>query len=269
MADILLQSGGFRLIAVDLSGIPERVVRKVPLSSWFRFSRVIEKQSAALVFIAQEPHATSCAGLVLRVGLAESGDSASLTRKSAHAIEPQSGDGAGPGKETRSLGNITGKEEAFHFERNGPDRASPEFRRKNSCSHAFTFPILLVQASLLPEPAETRTALQQSPLALLDGPANLPRVFATNAAARRAGIQTGMAKLQVETYGGVLLRKRSIAAEESAQSSLLDFAGRFSPRVESTCPGAAILDLAGMEKLLRMEKKFVAKRSPRHDCAGS
>lgn len=78
VADILLQSGGFRLIAVDLSGIPEQVVRKVPLSSWFRFSRVIEKQSAALVFIAQEPHATSCAGLVLRVGLAESGDSASL-----------------------------------------------------------------------------------------------------------------------------------------------------------------------------------------------
>ncbi|MFZ3265545.1 MAG: hypothetical protein WA172_16180 [Terriglobales bacterium] len=67
VADILLQSGGFRLIAVDLSGIPERVVRRVPLSSWFRFSRVIEKQSAALVFIAQEPHATSCAGLVLRV----------------------------------------------------------------------------------------------------------------------------------------------------------------------------------------------------------
>jgi hypothetical protein len=79
VADILLQSGGFRLIAVDLSGIPERVVRKVPLSSWFRFSRVIEKQSAALVFIAQEPHATSCAGLVLRVGTAGSGCPVLLT----------------------------------------------------------------------------------------------------------------------------------------------------------------------------------------------
>jgi len=67
VADILLQSGGFGLIAVDLSSIPERVVRKVPLSSWFRFSRVVEKQPAALVFIEQEPHATSCAGLVLRV----------------------------------------------------------------------------------------------------------------------------------------------------------------------------------------------------------
>jgi recombination protein RecA len=67
VTDILLQSSGFGLIAVDLSSIPERVVRKVPLSSWFRFSRVIEKQSAALVFIGQESHATSCAGLVVRV----------------------------------------------------------------------------------------------------------------------------------------------------------------------------------------------------------
>jgi len=67
VADILLQSGGFTLIAVDLGGIPERVVRRVPLSSWFRFSRVIERQPAALVFLTQEPHAASCASLVLRV----------------------------------------------------------------------------------------------------------------------------------------------------------------------------------------------------------
>ena len=67
VTDILLQSGGFGLIAVDISGIPERFVHRVPLSSWFRFSRVIERQPAALVFLSQEPHATSCAGLVLRV----------------------------------------------------------------------------------------------------------------------------------------------------------------------------------------------------------
>jgi hypothetical protein len=66
VADILLQSGGFGLIAVDLSAVSEKRVRSVPVSSWFRFSRVIEKQAAALVFIAQEPHATSCAELVLR-----------------------------------------------------------------------------------------------------------------------------------------------------------------------------------------------------------
>ena len=70
VTDILLQSGGFGLIAVDISGIPEHVVRRVPLSSWFRFSRVIERQPAALVFLSLQPHATSCAGLVLRASAA-------------------------------------------------------------------------------------------------------------------------------------------------------------------------------------------------------
>src|ERR1700690_239318 len=114
----------------------------------------------------------------------------------------------------------------------------------------FYIPDFAVQAALFPEAAESRTALRASPLAILDGPANLPRVFATNSAARRAGIETGMTKLQVETYGGVLLRKRSLAEEESAQAALVNFAGTFSPRMESTCPGAVILDLAGTEKLL-------------------
>jgi len=66
-ADMLLQSGGFGLIVMDLSCIPEKIVRRVPLSSWFRFSRVLEKQNTALVVIGQQPHATSCAELVLEL----------------------------------------------------------------------------------------------------------------------------------------------------------------------------------------------------------
>jgi hypothetical protein len=67
VADMLLQSSGFGLIAVDLSDIPERFVRNIPLSTWFRFSRVVEGQSTALVFIERQPHATSCAELVLNI----------------------------------------------------------------------------------------------------------------------------------------------------------------------------------------------------------
>src|SRR5208283_4560090 len=106
-----------------------------------------------------------------------------------------------------------------------------------ACIYIPDFP---VQASLLPEPAETRTALTHSPIAILDGPANLPRIFATNLAARRAGIQIGMTKLQAGLCAGVVLRNRSLAEEESAQSTLLDCASQFSPRVESTAPGSAI-----------------------------
>jgi len=114
----------------------------------------------------------------------------------------------------------------------------------------FYIPDFPVQASFLSEAEETRMALRKTPVAILDGPANLPGVFATNPAARRGGIQSGMTKLQVETYGGVLLRKRSLPAEEAAHTALLDFAGNFSPRVESTAPGTALLDLCGMEKIL-------------------
>jgi protein ImuB len=115
-----------------------------------------------------------------------------------------------------------------------------------ACIH---IPDFSVQASLLPEPAERRATLSRSPIAILDGPANLPRVFATNPAARRDGIQIGMTKLQAEICAGIELRKRSLAEEESAQAALLDCAATFSPRMESTAPGAAILDLAGTEKL--------------------
>src|SRR5271156_1896572 len=67
VADTLLQSSGFGLIVVDLSDIVEKIVHKVPPSSWFRFSRVVENQATALVFLAQRPHATSCAGLVVQL----------------------------------------------------------------------------------------------------------------------------------------------------------------------------------------------------------
>ena len=96
-------------------------------------------------------------------------------------------------------------------------------------------------------------------MAVLDGPANLLKVVGLNDPARSAGIEIGMTKLQVETCGGVLLRKRSAENEDSAQDALLACAGAFSPRVESTCSGTAILDLAGTEKLFGSYEKTSCK----------
>ena len=66
-ADIVVQNGGFGLIAVDLGSIDERAVGKVPLSTWFRFARVVEKMPTALVFLMSHPAAQSCAGLTLHL----------------------------------------------------------------------------------------------------------------------------------------------------------------------------------------------------------
>jgi protein ImuB len=115
-----------------------------------------------------------------------------------------------------------------------------------ACLHV---PDFSVQAALLREPTDARQTLRRSPIVVLDGPENLPRVVALNDAARKVGIEPGMTKLQVETCSDALLRKRSAENEDLAQASLIDCANGFSPRVESTCPGTAILDLDGTEKL--------------------
>jgi hypothetical protein len=66
-ADILIQNGGLGLIVIDLGEIEERLVRKIPLTTWFRFARVIEKQPTALVVFATYPAAQSCAALTLHI----------------------------------------------------------------------------------------------------------------------------------------------------------------------------------------------------------
>ncbi len=66
--DLLLQgSVGFGLIVVDLAGVSERFVRRIPLTTWFRFCRVIEKLSTALVFVTPRPVTGTCASLTLKL----------------------------------------------------------------------------------------------------------------------------------------------------------------------------------------------------------
>jgi hypothetical protein len=64
-ADILLQNGGFSLVALDLANIAEAALRRVPLTTWFRFARVVERMSTALLVVTSYPAAKSCASLTL------------------------------------------------------------------------------------------------------------------------------------------------------------------------------------------------------------
>ena len=65
--DLILQSGGFGLVALDLAGIPEKFVRRIPLASWFRFQRAVENTKTALLVISEFPCAQTCATLVMKV----------------------------------------------------------------------------------------------------------------------------------------------------------------------------------------------------------
>ncbi|MCU1243898.1 MAG: RecA domain protein [Candidatus Acidoferrum typicum] len=69
--DLLIQAGGFGMVAVDLSDVPTRTVRQVPLNAWFRFRRAVEDTPTILLMIEQESNAKTCASLVLRLEMGE------------------------------------------------------------------------------------------------------------------------------------------------------------------------------------------------------
>jgi recombination protein RecA len=65
--DLLIQGGGFGLIALDLGDTPPHIVRYVPLQVWFRFRRAVESTPTILVLLEQESNAKTCASLVLEL----------------------------------------------------------------------------------------------------------------------------------------------------------------------------------------------------------
>src|SRR6266849_3119492 len=69
--DLLIQAGGFGMVAVDLSDVPTRTVRQVPLNAWFRFRRAVEDTPTILLLLEQESHAKTCASLVVRLEAGE------------------------------------------------------------------------------------------------------------------------------------------------------------------------------------------------------
>jgi recA bacterial DNA recombination protein len=88
-SDLLLQgSAGLGLIMVDLAGISERLVRKVPLTTWFRFRSVAEKFDSPLVFITPCPVLGTCSSLTLTLSAAEVRWSLPTPGSPAHARLP-------------------------------------------------------------------------------------------------------------------------------------------------------------------------------------
>ena len=66
-ADLLLQSGGFGLVAMDLGDVSIKMARRIPLTSWFRFQRAVENTPTVLFGVTPVPCAQSCAALLLEV----------------------------------------------------------------------------------------------------------------------------------------------------------------------------------------------------------
>ncbi len=67
VTDLLLQSNGFGMIALDLGDVPAPSARRIPLASWFRFRRAVEHTPTTLLVLEQQPIAGSCSSMLLKV----------------------------------------------------------------------------------------------------------------------------------------------------------------------------------------------------------
>ena len=69
--DLLLQTGGFAAIVLDMSDVLPQHAMRIPLATWYRFRLAAEHARTALVFLTQSPCASSCATLALRCDAAQ------------------------------------------------------------------------------------------------------------------------------------------------------------------------------------------------------
>ena len=87
--DLLLESGGFGLIVLDLADLPMQAARRIPLTTWFRFRRAVEHKPTILLAIEQHPIAGSCSSLLLQLGVLSTQYSVLSSRERSVGHNPQ------------------------------------------------------------------------------------------------------------------------------------------------------------------------------------
>jgi hypothetical protein len=65
VTDLVVQGGGFGMVAMDLGNTPPETARRIPPASWFRFRHAVQNTRSVLLVLEQLPHARSCAALSL------------------------------------------------------------------------------------------------------------------------------------------------------------------------------------------------------------
>lgn len=67
VTDLLIQGGGFGVILLDMIGVPETLLRRFPLSWWYRFRRAVESTPAALVVLQRTTYVKPCTSLAIEM----------------------------------------------------------------------------------------------------------------------------------------------------------------------------------------------------------
>jgi recombination protein RecA len=70
--DQVLQSGGFRVVVLDLASVAPQEALRIPSATWFRYRRAAQESDAILLLLTREPCARSSAACVLECSVGES-----------------------------------------------------------------------------------------------------------------------------------------------------------------------------------------------------
>src|SRR4029077_1796850 len=65
VTDLVVQGGGFGMVAMDLGNTPPETARRIPPASWFRFRHAVQNTRSVLLVLEQAPYARTCAVLSL------------------------------------------------------------------------------------------------------------------------------------------------------------------------------------------------------------
>ena len=66
--NLVLQAGGFGLVAIDLADVPAPALKRLPFTTWLRVQRIVEGSDTACVLLVPEPIGRSAGGLTLTLG---------------------------------------------------------------------------------------------------------------------------------------------------------------------------------------------------------
>jgi hypothetical protein len=64
--DLLIQAGGFGVVALDLAEAVPAALNRIPATAWFRFRRAVESTPTILAVLADRPLAKSCSSLSIK-----------------------------------------------------------------------------------------------------------------------------------------------------------------------------------------------------------
>jgi hypothetical protein len=93
--NLVLQAGGFGVVALDLADAPPAALNRIPFTTWLRVQRTIEGSDTACVLVGPQPLARSAGGLTL-----------SLTGRTQWAGRDTRPQASGPSSRSRRLAGL-------------------------------------------------------------------------------------------------------------------------------------------------------------------